>query len=86
MHVTSCVFACIHAVGSVTVSICPCMLLSCRNHDVVQKILSVVCRRGLREEEGEDKRSSSSSKLAAKPPPLLEEELALTTSRLTIPS
>ena len=50
------------------------LLFSC---DLVQMILSMVCRRGLKERE-ED---GSSVKL----PPLLEEELALTACRLTRP-
>ena len=50
------------------------MLFSC---DEVQMILSMVCRRGLRERE----EGGGSVKL----PPLLEEELALTACRLTRP-
>ena len=51
---------------------------SCSDHDVVWKILCMVCRKGMRLEDGEE----SSCTHSAKPPPLLEEELALTVSSL----
>ena len=46
--------------------------------DVVWKSLCMVCKEGMRPEDGEE----SSCTHCAKPPPLLEEELALTVSSL----